>query len=606
MHLQQHAGFGSGQTLVQPDHRHLDEVRRGSLDGGVRRGAFAVAADPGVPGTDLGDVPPAPEQRLDVVPVPCQLLHLLEVGSDTREPLEVSVDEFARLRPRDAELLGERERPLAVNGREVDRLRLLAHGRRDVVRRDPEDAGRRLPVDVPLRPEGFHERIVPREMRHHAEFDLGVVRPREQVAGSGDEPLPDLAPQRPPDRDVLQVGVRGGESAGRGDGLVEAGVDAPPVVDEAGEHAHVRAVQLVEFPVLEDESGKFVAHGRELFEHGLVRRGAGLRLLEDRQRELVEEKGPHLRHGAEIDLGPGDLVDLRAHGVEIAVQAGAQLTEEVEVDRDARPFHAREDGDERHLDLAEEAAHPGAHEVGFVDLREAVKESGAGAGPYGDAPRLDGRERETVPPGPRDGVARLQRDAQAVGAEGGEGAVAAGRIQAVGGDLRVEGVVVLEAPQFDAVPAQELGGVLEVVPEFRGVRGEQFPQASHVGRRQPRQADRFARVEGEGRVSRRIMLDLRGPVPEGQVEGAGVGGGDREADEIGAERIVRAARDEESDSRGFRALGQQSAHPIRVGDDIHLRGEALGLGRRSLQLPQQIVELQFAEDGRGLFGVQRP
>ena len=156
------------------------------------------------------------------------------------------------------------------------------------------------------------------------------------------------------------------------------------------------------------------------------------------------------------------------------------------------------------------------------------------------------------------------------------------------------------------MPAQELGGVLEIVPEFRRVRGQQFAQASHVGRRHPREADRLARIEGKRRVPRRIVLDLRGPVPEGQVEGAVLGGGERQADEVGAERIVGAARDEESDACRPRALGQHGAQPIRFGHDVHLRGEALGLGRRSLQFPEQVVELEVAENGRGFPGVHRP
>ena len=69
--------------------------------GEVRRRPLAVAADAGVAGTDFPDVPAASDQGLNV-PLPSrQFLHLLEVGRDAREALEVSGDELARLRPRD-------------------------------------------------------------------------------------------------------------------------------------------------------------------------------------------------------------------------------------------------------------------------------------------------------------------------------------------------------------------------------------------------------------------------------------------------------------------------------------------------------------------------
>ena len=66
----------------------------------------------------------------------------------------------------------------------------------------------------------------PDEVREHAQLDLRVVGRDQHVAGLGDERAPDLAADLGADRDVLQVRIAAAQPAGRGDRLVEAGVDA--------------------------------------------------------------------------------------------------------------------------------------------------------------------------------------------------------------------------------------------------------------------------------------------------------------------------------------------------------------------------------------------
>ena len=175
MHLEQHADAAlvlRGQPVVQPDHRDLDEVGRRPLDRRVGGGPLPVAPHPRIPRANLRDVAAAADERLHVSLGARPLLHLLEEVAHPAEPLEVLVDEGAGLRAADPELRGEGDGPLAVDGREVDRLRLIAHRRRHGLGGDPEDAGRRLAMDVPALPKRLDERRIAREMSQDPELDL--------------------------------------------------------------------------------------------------------------------------------------------------------------------------------------------------------------------------------------------------------------------------------------------------------------------------------------------------------------------------------------------------------------------------------------------------
>jgi hypothetical protein len=108
---------------------------------------------------------------------------------------------------RDADVLGERERRLPVEQRVVDDLRAAAQ----LVGVEPavvaEDLQRRAVVDVLAAAERVDERLVAREVREHAQLDLRVVGRDQHVARVGDERAADLAAERGPDGDVLEVRV---------------------------------------------------------------------------------------------------------------------------------------------------------------------------------------------------------------------------------------------------------------------------------------------------------------------------------------------------------------------------------------------------------------
>ena len=83
-----------------------------------------------------------------------------------------------------------------------------------------------------------------------AQLDLAVIGIHQHTAGLGDEVGPQLAAQLRADGDVLQVGVVGGETAGAGFGLVEAGVDAAILRDDLQQALHIGGVQLLVGTVL--------------------------------------------------------------------------------------------------------------------------------------------------------------------------------------------------------------------------------------------------------------------------------------------------------------------------------------------------------------------
>src|SRR5437016_14476984 len=164
MHLQDHAGpeplllQGAGNA----DHRDLDQVRSRTLEGGVGGGPLTKRANVVVAVLELRYVAPPSEQCLDIPPLSRLGHRAIEPGPDAGEAGEVLLDESLRVILSNAELAGQRERPLPVDRGEVDRLRAGPHFRSDLVLRHVEDDRGRLAVNVPALLERCNERRVAR------------------------------------------------------------------------------------------------------------------------------------------------------------------------------------------------------------------------------------------------------------------------------------------------------------------------------------------------------------------------------------------------------------------------------------------------------------
>ena len=96
----------------------------------------------------------------------------------------------------------------------------------DHQRRHAEDLRGGEGVNVVAAAVGLHQQRVFREVGQQAEFDLGVVRGQQHVAGFDREGSANLAAQFGADGNILQIGIgRRQPSRGRA-GLSERGVQA--------------------------------------------------------------------------------------------------------------------------------------------------------------------------------------------------------------------------------------------------------------------------------------------------------------------------------------------------------------------------------------------
>ena len=113
-------------SVINPDHRQLDQVGGRALQRSIHRGALGKAALVGVLAVDVGNRPNASEQRLHLLIAP----RLLERGIDERAHsrifFKVGIDKFPRLARLDPQLLRQPERRQPVHNPEVHDLRLRA------------------------------------------------------------------------------------------------------------------------------------------------------------------------------------------------------------------------------------------------------------------------------------------------------------------------------------------------------------------------------------------------------------------------------------------------------------------------------------------------
>ena len=276
---------------VDLDHCALHDVGGRALNRQVDRDALRGESNLAVAAVQLGHQPPPPVHRLHDAGRARLLERPVDEGADAREPGEVGVDELLRRLLRHADVLRERERALAVEQRVVDHLGDAAKIVRVAAAVGAEDLQRRPLVEVGPLAERVDEHRIFRKVREDPELDLRIVRRDQHVPRIGDERAADLAPERRPDGDVLEVGIAAAQPPGGRDRLVEAGVHAAGLgVNELGQRVDVGAFQLHQPAPFEDLPRQIVGE-RKLFEHvdGGGRRARRARPFQDRQLQLVEQ-----------------------------------------------------------------------------------------------------------------------------------------------------------------------------------------------------------------------------------------------------------------------------------------------------------------------------
>src|SRR3981081_4182759 len=106
---------------------------------------------------------------------------------------------------------------------------------------------------------GFAEQRIAREVSEQAEFDLRVVGGEQHMSGLGDEGGADAASEFGAGGNVLQIRIRGGETAGRGAGLAEGCVQASGGwIDENGKSIYISGLELGQLAVVEQNGREWV------------------------------------------------------------------------------------------------------------------------------------------------------------------------------------------------------------------------------------------------------------------------------------------------------------------------------------------------------------
>ena len=114
----------------------------------------------------------------------------------------------------------------------------------------------------------------------------------------------------------------------------------PSAPDQRRQRVGVGAAELLDLAVPQQVvEDRVRLGGRHLLERVGVGRRAGLRALDRRELELLEEDPPELRHRVHDERLARVRVDLALEVVALVLEVGAQLLEELAVDADAGVLH---------------------------------------------------------------------------------------------------------------------------------------------------------------------------------------------------------------------------------------------------------------------------
>ena len=387
-----------------------------------------------------------------------------------------------------------------------------------------EHQRRRLAVDVGLAREGVLEMGVARDVGQDAQLDLAVVGRHEgERRLAGHERAADAPAELGPDGDVLEVGIRRGQPAGGGHGLVEGRVQPAVVGHQRRERLDIGRPELRVGPPLEDGLDDRVDRA-QLLQDGGVRRVTGLGLAPERELELAEEHLTELLGRPDRELVPDGGIHLAFEALDLGGELPFEIGQRLEVEGDAGGLHAGQDGDQRTLELGEEPIEPG------IDHR-----------PFEQ--RSDGRSGQRVETRPCRRVEILRRrhlDIEALGRHIGDGLAAQRGVEHVGGDLRVEGDGQGRGPRVTREPVGQHGLHVmaderlaalddEVAQAVDGVRRGSDDHApvltgDREGLRLPMQGPRVRGDEGDGevRLCRQPRSDVVEPVRRPDLEPTGI------------------------------------------------------------------------------------
>ena len=521
------------------DHRQLDDVRRGALDGGVAGHPLAAGPHLEVGACQLRQRPPAAEQGGNVTVFPGVGDAVLHVAVHLGEGVQVGFQEGLRLLDRNAQVAAEREGPLAVHDAEVDRLGRGAQLVGDGLLGDAVDLGGGGAVDVRPALEGVLHGLVAGDVRQNAQLDLAVIGVHQRAAAVRHKVTPQPAAQLGADGDVLQIGLGGADAPGAGLGLDKRRMDAPIRPDGLQKPLHIGGVQLLVGAVFQN-----VVHHRAVRAQALQCLGVGgiaaLGLFAGRQTQLVKQRLAQLLGAVQVKGVAHLVIDAGQQGFQFPLQFHAEPADALSVHRKADALHVRQHAGQRQLHLIVQCCH--TLFVQFLAQRFQQRGQHTGVGKLGAGKRradavLGGQRRDLVFAGGRVQQVGSQLAVKADGpahAAGGQGP-AVQRLCVKGPNL---GTAVQQSGQKRVVQAKDsrfrlrlhrvpgtaavlCGNLRHKIP---AVKGQRQGLGLHLGQRRFRLGSGLVQAPAFGQLVHLQVGQQLGGVRR-VAGGAGVGGG---------------------------------------------------------------------------------
>ena len=249
--------------LLHGDHGELHDICGRALDRRIHGHTFSQGPAHEILAMNVRQLTVAAEEGGGPAGFLDLLDHVIHEAVDLRIAGIVLINVVLRFFRRDAKLFGEAEGADAVDDTEIHRLRVASLLRRHILEGDAQDFRRRAPVDVLAAAESPDETFVTAHVGQDAKLHLGVVGGNKGIVSlAGHEEGADLPAFFRADRDVLQIRVRTGESAGGGDSLIEGGVNASRFpANQERQRIEIGGNQFRQRAVAKDFLHKGVVHG---------------------------------------------------------------------------------------------------------------------------------------------------------------------------------------------------------------------------------------------------------------------------------------------------------------------------------------------------------
>ena len=196
-------------------------------------------------------------------------------------------------------------------------------------------------MNVEIVGKGFFQLRNIGDMGQQPQLDLAVIGADQLVALGGDEGLADAAAFLGAHRNVLQIGIGGGQPPGRGRGHGIGGMHPPGLgIDIAGQRVGIGAAQLGQAAPFQHFLGDVMALGRHFFQHiDIGGPGAGLGLAPAFQAHLAEQDIAQLLGRADIEILARQLVDFGFQPALRLAEIIGQPAQQFGIDGDPGPLH---------------------------------------------------------------------------------------------------------------------------------------------------------------------------------------------------------------------------------------------------------------------------